>query len=150
MHFFLNPLSQKVAADGNAWGQGCHNWRVLNYTPSLSIAKQCIVGLSAFTAGHKPSFVMEILNSAETVWRHFHLYPSLTGWYLVPLSLSYPLSPRGMIIAAVSSLECWASVREGWWASTFTWPLYMKPKWEQTSIVCQFSPALLLINWPCL
>lgn len=34
----------------------------------------------------------------------------------------------------------------GWWASTFTWPVYMKPKWEQTSIVCQFAPALVLIN----
>lgn len=49
-------------------------------------------------------------------------------------------------MVAVSSLECWASVRGGVVGSTFTWPLYMKPKWEQTSIVGQFAPALVLIN----
>lgn len=35
------------------------------------------------------------------------------GWYLTPLSQSYPLSPRGMIMVAMSSLGCWASVRDG-------------------------------------
>lgn len=44
---------------------------------SLSIAKQCIVGLSAFTAGYKPSFVMEIPSSGRDGLEELPPFPRL-------------------------------------------------------------------------
>lgn len=72
-------------------------------------------------------------------------------WLISRTSLSFlPIVPRrndngGCVLSRVLDIS-----EGGSGASTFTWPLYMKPKWEQTSIVCQFAPALVLINWPCL
>lgn len=88
--FSLNPLKwhQTEMHDD----EDRHDWRAVNYTPSLSIAKQCIVGLSAFTAGYKPSLVMEILSNGGDGLEN--LPPSLsTGWYFSPLSHSYQLFP---------------------------------------------------------
>lgn len=104
-HLFLNPPSQKVAADGNTRGKDSHNWTTFH----------CKASHCWFVCIHSGVQTIVCHGNSQQRQRRPAGTCSLThhSWYLTPLSQSDPLSPGGMIMGAMSSLGCWASVRDG-------------------------------------
>lgn len=105
MHLFLNPPSQKVAADRNAWGKDSHSW-ITFHCKGAHCWSVCIHSRVQTIICHGNSQQWQRRSGGTSTFTQH-------GWYLTPPSHSYPLFPRGMIMVAVSSLGCWASVRDG-------------------------------------
>lgn len=100
-----NAPRQKVAADGGTWEKDSHSW-ITFHRKAAHCLFVCIHSRVQIVICHGNSQQWQRQSGGTSTFTQH-------GWYLTPLSQSYPLSPRGMIMVAVSSLGCWASVRDG-------------------------------------